>query len=221
MLATISDFAAHSPLHRRAVHRVIAAAFNAILRQPVGWFDASPDRTAGALANRLAADCYAIKSLTGERAGIAVSQVAVLVFGLYMSFSASWQLTLCLFATIPFIVLPVAIQAKVVQGFSERATAAFVAAGQTASETLLQLRTIAAFGLEQRSVERFQEELRLPYVQDVRKGVALGLGSGCAQGVILFGASLQYLVGGLFFDMGIVEFSEIMRCARQLLMLCP
>ena len=58
-------------------------------------------------------------------------------------------------------------------------------------------------------------------MQDVRKGVALGLGSGCAQGVILFGASLQYLVGGLFFDMGIVEFSEIMRCARQLLMLCP
>ena len=34
------------------------------------------------------------------------------------------------------------------QVFSERANAAFVSAGQTASETLLQLRTIAAFGLE-------------------------------------------------------------------------
>ena len=37
---------------------------------------------------------------------------------------------------------------------------AFVAAGQTASETLLQLRTIAAFGLEGRAAERFSDELR-------------------------------------------------------------
>ena len=208
---------AFSIISETMVLRVRTSAFSAILRQPVGWFDASPERTAGALANRLAADCYAIKSLTGERAGIAVSQAAVLIFGLYISFSASWHLTLCLFATIPFIVLPVIVQAKVVQGFSERATAAFVAAGQTASETLLQLRTIAAFGLEQRSVERFQDELRLPLVQDIRKGVALGIGSGCAQGVILFGAALQYLVGGVFYDLGLVEFGDIMRCLLVLI----
>ena len=66
-----------------------------------------------ALLAGLAADCFAIKALTGERAGLAVSQVAVLVSGLYISFEASWQLTLCLFATIPFIVLPVVVQAKV------------------------------------------------------------------------------------------------------------
>jgi ATP-binding cassette subfamily B (MDR/TAP) protein 1 len=175
--------------------RVRTAAFEAILRQPVGWFDMSTDHTAGALANRLAADCYTIKALTGERAGLAVSQIVVLVAGLYISFSASWQLTLSLFAVIPLIILPVVVQAKVVQQYSERATDAFVAAGQTASETLLQLRTIAAFGLEQRSVERFEAELRLPFAQDVRKGVALGLGTGCAQGVILFGAAFQYFIG--------------------------
>ena len=45
------------------------------------------------------------------------------------------------------------------------ANAAFVAAGQTASETLLQLRTVAAFGLEERAVERFAVELRLPLAQ--------------------------------------------------------
>ena len=137
--------------------------------------------------------------------------------GLYISFEASWQLTLCLFATVPFIVVPVAVQAKVVQRFSERATASFVAAGQTASETLLQLRTIAAFGLETRAVDRFAGQLSLPLMQDTRKGVALGVGSGCAQGVILFGAAFQYLVGGLFFDMGLVEFSDIMRCLLVLI----
>jgi len=141
----------------------------------------------------------------------------VLVAGLYISFSASWQLTLSLFAVIPLIILPVVVQAKVVQQFSERATNAFVAAGQTASETLLQLRTIAAFGLEQRSVERFEAELRLPFAQDVRKGVALGLGTGCAQGVILFGAAFQYFIGGIFFDLGIVGFDDIMRCLLVLI----
>ena len=64
------------------VLRVRTQAFGAIMRQPVGWFDSAPDRTAGALANRLSADCYAIKALTGERASIAISQVAILVVGL-------------------------------------------------------------------------------------------------------------------------------------------
>ena len=119
---------------------------------------------------------------------MAFSQVAILVAVLYISFEASWMLTLCLFGTIPLIVLPVAIQAKVVQKF---ANASIVAAGQTVSETLLQLRTVAAFGLENRSVERFHEELALPLKQDVRKGIALGIGGGVAQGAILLVAAFQ------------------------------
>ena len=92
------------------VLRVRAAAFQAILRQPVGWFDASSDHTAGSLSARLSTDCYMVKALTGERAGLVVSQVAVLLSGLGIAFASSWRITLCLFALVPMFILPVVVQ---------------------------------------------------------------------------------------------------------------
>ena len=88
-----------SLISERMVLRVRMAAFEAIVKQPIGWFDVSTDRMAGALANRLSEDCYKLKELTGERVALAASQIAVLVAGLTLSFSSSWMLTLCLFAS--------------------------------------------------------------------------------------------------------------------------
>ena len=108
-----------------------------------------------------------------ERASIAFSQLAVLIAGMGVSLSSSALLTVCTLGIIPVIVVPVAIQAKVVMKFAERANESLASAGQTASETLLQLRTVAAFGLETRRIENFGQELALPFQQDVRKGIAM------------------------------------------------
>lgn len=64
---------------------------------------------AGALVSQLSQDCYLLRGLTGERASLALSQIIVLVVGFYVSFSASWSLTLIVMGTIPIIVLPIAI----------------------------------------------------------------------------------------------------------------
>ena len=195
----------------RLVMRVRAAVFRSILRQHVGWFDASSDHTAGALVNRLSNDCFLLQALTGERASIALSQVVVLVGGLYISFSASWKLTLVIFGIIPLIVLPVAVSAKMVGKYSEAAAQSTVDAGRTVSETLLHLRTVAAFGLEGARIAQFAEELAPVLRHDVRKGLAVGVGGGVAAGTILLAAGFKYYIGGVFFANGWVEFPQIMR----------
>ena len=195
----------------RLVMRVRAAAFRSILRQHVAWFDASSDHTAGALVNRLSNDCFLLQALTGERASIALSQVVVLVGGLYISFDASWKLTLVIFGIIPLIVLPVAVSAKVVGKYSEAAAQSTVDAGRTVSETLLHLRTVAAFGLEGARIAQFGAELAPVLRHDVRKGLAVGVGGGVAAGTILLAAGFKYYIGGVFFANGWVEFPAIMR----------
>ena len=195
----------------RLVMRVRAAVFRSILRQHVGWFDASSDHTAGALVNRLSNDCFLLQALTGERASIALSQVVVLVGGLYISFSASWKLTLVIFGIIPLIVLPVAVSAKMVGKYSEAAAQSTVDAGRTVSETLLHLRTVAAFGLEGARIAQFADELAPVLRHDVRKGLAVGVGGGVAAGTILLAAGFKYYIGGVFFANGWVEFPQIMR----------
>ena len=216
-VGAISRQISSSIITERMVLRVRVAAFEAILRQPVGWFDGALDRTAGALSSRLATDCFQIKALTGERAGIAISQLAVLIGGLYISFDSSWRLTLCVFVIIPLTLIPVIAQAIVVKKYSERAAEALVAASSTASETLLQLRTVASFGLERHAMARFADELLLPTQQDVRKGIALGVGGGVAAGSILIGAAFQYIVGGAFFEADLIDFPDIMRCLLVLI----
>ena len=94
------------------VYRVRLAAFTTIMRQDIGWFDASSEHTAGALVSQLSSDCYLLRALTGERASMALSQLVVLVAGFYISFEASWSLTLIVMGTIPLIVLPIGIAAS-------------------------------------------------------------------------------------------------------------
>mmetsp|Transcript_107740 Transcript_107740/g.186982 ORF Transcript_107740/g.186982 Transcript_107740/m.186982 type:complete len:1153 (-) Transcript_107740:217-3675(-) len=210
----ISSF---SVITERMVSRVRDMAYQSILRQDIGWFDVSSDHTAGALVSQLGNDCFLLRSFTSERASLALSQAVVLIGGLYVSFDASWQLTLVVFAIIPLIVVPVIIQAKVVAKFVEASQSSFVDAGRHVSEALLHLRTIAALGAEDNRIEAFSSLLVLPYRQDVRKGVVSGIGTGVAGGVILFGAAFKYIIGGIFFDAGIVEFSDIMRCVLVLI----
>ena len=209
----------YSTITERMVLRVRALAFESILRQPVGWFDVSADRTAGALANRLSTDCFLLKALTGERAGLAAAQLAVMAAGFGLALSASWIITLCILIIIPLTAIPIVVQATVVTRFAERANAAMAAAGQTATETLLQLRTVSAFGLETAAIRRFSRELELPHTQAVRNGIALGVGSGVAAGMVLFGTAFQYVVGGAFVDGGLLTFADLMRCLVVLLMM--
>ena len=201
----------------RMVERVRAQAFRAVLRQHIGWFDTSAEHTAGALVNQLTSDCFLIKALTGERASLALSQLVLVGGGLYMSFDASWQLTLVLFATVPAIVLPLALQGKLVARFSERASLALVRAGSHVSESIVQLRTVRAFGLETAVAGRLEKDLEFAMRADTKKGIASGVGQGVGQGMILEAAAFQYFIGGVFFDMGIVGFQNIMTCLLVLI----
>ena len=108
-LGAVMRQVAFSTITARMVKRVRCAVFGKVVRQHIGWFDASVEHTAGAIVSQLGTDCFLLQALTGERASLAVSQIIVLVAGLYVSFEASWRLTLVVFVTIPIIVLPVGI----------------------------------------------------------------------------------------------------------------
>ncbi|KAL1511308.1 hypothetical protein AB1Y20_006113 [Prymnesium parvum] len=200
-----------SLITERMVMRVRLSAYTSIMRQNIGWFDGSDDRTAGALVSQLSSDCYLLRGLTGERASAALSQMVVLGAGFYISFAASWALTLVVMGSVPLIVLPIAIATAKVGKYAEAATKAAVEAGSTVSETLSNMRTIAAFGLQDERRGTFARQLDLPLKQEVRKGVAVGVGGGVSAGAIMYAAALQYLVAAYFFDAGWVTFDEVLR----------
>ena len=198
-----------SRVAEKVVRDVRATSFESAIRQAVGWHDA-PETSAGALTSRLAQDCSAVRALVGQRLALSVAMFVIVVGGLGLSFDASWRLTLVTLAIIPMIVAPIAVTASYVAKVAEVANQSLTRAGGVASEAVLHIRTVRAYGIEDVVTAKFDDFLELPERQAIRKGFAGGLGAGVAAATILFGAAFQYYIGGLFFRKGWVNFWDLM-----------
>ena len=179
----------------RVVRDVRTKSFEAMVRQPISWHDA-PERSAGALSSRLAQDTQAVRALVGQRIALSVAMVVIVVGGLGISFDASWRLTLVTLGIIPLIVLPIAVTGAYVAKVAEAAQESLVRAGGIATEAVLHMRTVRAYGIEGAISRKFDDFLELPERQAIRKGLAGGLGAGVAAATILLGAAFQYYIGG-------------------------
>jgi ATP-binding cassette subfamily B (MDR/TAP) protein 1 len=179
-----------------------------MLEMEVTWFD-SADNTAGALAQQLATDCMMIKALTGERASTSVSQIVTLIISFAIAFSQSWEMTLVMIGLFPLIGASFALQHKFITQAAGASMTATNEAGSVASQTLLNIRTINAFGLEQMSLLSFQKHLIIPLEQFITKGTVTGLAMGFSQLVILAGSGLAYYTGGQLVLLGRATFTQV------------
>ena len=170
-----------------------------------------PARAPGALSARLATDCYAVRSLAGERAATSAQLAVTLVAGLGVSFAANWRLTLVVLALVPVIGGVLGAQGAVIAEAADAARDATRDAGAHAAEALRHVRTCASLGLEARVADKFDALMVAPRAQFVCKGVVTGLCMGLAGFVILAGAGFQYYVGGLLYGRGLATFPQIMK----------
>ena len=174
----------------------------------VAWYD-RPENTAGSLAQQLATDCMMVKALTGERASTSASQMVTFAVSFAIAFWECWEMTLVMVGLFPLIGAAFAIQHSFVSQAAGAAMESTNEAGQVASQTLLNIRTINAFGLERIALDQFESKLVKPLQQFIRKGMVTGLGMGVGQFVILAGAGLAYYVGGQLVLMGRATFPQI------------
>ena len=90
----------------------------------------------------------------------------------------------------------------VIRGAAGEAQKSTNAAGAVVSETLLNIRTVAAYGLERAARDNFAQLLVAPMKQFHKKGLVTGLAMGASQCIILSGAGLAYYAGGEMFAAG-------------------
>ena len=192
----------------KLARRVREKSFLKMLQMEVTFFD-QPENTAGALAQQLATDCMMMKALTGERASTSVSQAVTFIVSFAIAFYQSWEMTLVMIGLFPIIIAAFALQHKFVTSSAGSAMNSTNEAGSVASQALLNIRTINAFGLEKVLAKSFEERLVEPLKQFVKKGFVTGLMMGFSQMVILAGAGLAYYVGGQLVLTGRATFTQV------------
>ncbi|XP_009482160.2 ATP-binding cassette sub-family B member 5 [Pelecanus crispus] len=160
--------------------RLRSLSFRALLQQEVGWYD-DQKNAVGVLLTRLATDASQVKGATGSRLGLMTMTVFTLVTAIVIAFVYGWQLTLLILACIPFVIATNAARVSSVSGHAAEDQKALEEAGRISTESVENIRTVAALTREEAFYERYITSLNGPYRDSLRKAPFYGFTYGVAQ----------------------------------------
>ncbi|EHB16584.1 Multidrug resistance protein 1 [Heterocephalus glaber] len=170
----------------RQTQKIRKQFFHAIMKQEVGWFDV---HDVGELNTRLTDDVFKINEGIGDKIGMFFQSMATFVAGFIIGFTRGWKLTLVILAVSPVLGLSAAIWAKVLSSFTDKELLAYAKAGAVAEEVLAAIRTVIAFGGQNKELERYNKNLEEAKRIGIKKAVSQHFSIGAAFLLLLMYAS--------------------------------
>ncbi|GAV56723.1 ABC_tran domain-containing protein/ABC_membrane domain-containing protein [Cephalotus follicularis] len=167
----------------RLTTRVRLSMFSAILSNEIGWFDLDENST-GSLTSTLAADATLVRSALADRLSTIVQNVSLTLTAFIIAFTLSWRLASVVVACFPLLIGASITEQLFLKGFGGDYSRGYSRATSLAREAISNIRTVAAFGAEDRVSIQFASELDLPNKQALLRGHISGFSYGVAQ---LFG----------------------------------
>ncbi|XP_032731931.1 phosphatidylcholine translocator ABCB4 isoform X2 [Lontra canadensis] len=176
----------------RQIRKIRQEFFHAILRQEIGWFDIN-DTTE--LNTRLTDDISKISEGIGDKVGMFFQAIATFFAGFIVGFVRGWKLTLVIMAISPILGLSAAVWAKILSAFSDRELAAYAKAGAVAEEALGAIRTVIAFGGQNKELERYEKHLENAKRIGIKKAISANISMGIAFLLIYASYALAFWYG--------------------------
>ncbi|KAM1108063.1 hypothetical protein PS2_004749 [Malus domestica] len=194
----------------KLVERIRALSFQKVVHQQVSWFD-DPANSSGAIGARLSTDASTIKSLVGDALALIVQNIATIMAGLVIGFTANWKLMLVVLAFSPLILLQGTLQAKFLKGFSADAKIMYEEASQVANDAIGSIRTVASFCSEKKVMEAYKKKCEGPLKQGVRLGVVSGSGFGFSFFLMFCTNALIFYIGAILVKHGQATFEQVFK----------
>lgn len=176
----------------RQIKKIRENFFHAIMRQEIGWFDVND---VGELNTRLLDDVSKINEGIGDKVGLLVQSVTTFVTGFIVGLIRGWKLTLVILAVSPVLGLSAALWAKVLSAFTDKEQAAYAKAGAVAEEVLGAIRTVIAFGGQEKEIKRYHKNLEDAKRIGIRKAITSNISMGAAFLLIYASYALAFWYG--------------------------
>ncbi|XP_034375052.1 phosphatidylcholine translocator ABCB4 isoform X1 [Arvicanthis niloticus] len=176
----------------RQIKKIRQKFFHAILRQEMGWFDIKGTTE---LNTRLTDDISKISEGIGDKVGMFFQAMATFFAGFIVGFIRGWKLTLVIMAISPILGLSTAVWAKILSTFSDKELAAYAKAGAVAEEALGAIRTVIAFGGQNKELERYQKHLENAKKIGIKKAISANISMGIAFLLIYASYALAFWYG--------------------------
>uniref|UniRef100_A0A8C3GPQ2 Phosphatidylcholine translocator ABCB4 n=1 Tax=Cairina moschata TaxID=8855 RepID=A0A8C3GPQ2_CAIMO len=176
----------------RQIKKIREKFFHAIMRQEIGWFDVND---VGELNTRLIDDVSKINEGIGDKIGLLVQSVTTFVTGFIVGLIRGWKLTLVILAVSPVLGLSAALWAKVLSAFTDKEQAAYAKAGAVAEEVLGAIRTVIAFGGQEKEIKRYRKNLEDAKRIGIKKAITANISMGVAFLLIYASYALAFWYG--------------------------
>lgn len=153
--ATFARFYLVSWLGERVVADIRAAVYDNLLRLHVGFFDYNRP---GEIASRLVSDLTVIQTIIGSSASVALRNLLLLTGGIALLVITSPKLTGLVVLMVPVVVLPIVIFGRRVRKLSRHSQDRIADVSSRAGEILGAIRTVFAFGQQDRESRAFRDD---------------------------------------------------------------
>ncbi|XP_018647433.1 multidrug resistance protein 1, 2, 3 (p glycoprotein 1, 2, 3), putative, partial [Schistosoma mansoni] len=184
IVSFIQDFCMNISASRQ-INRIRLLYFKSILRQDIPWYD---EQSSGSLISKLSQNIELIERGIGTTLGGFIKYISGFIVGIIISFSVGWKLTLVACAMLPVVAAVFGCFGFIMKYFTVKEIAAYARAGSIAGEVLEAVRTVVAFGGEQKELARYSEQLVFAEKVGLRKSTATGGVTG-AIGLTIFCSS--------------------------------
>ncbi|GAB1289407.1 Phosphatidylcholine translocator ABCB4 [Apodemus speciosus] len=165
----------------------------------MGWFDIQGTAELNTRLTDLLQTCFTdiskISEGIGDKVGMFFQAIATFFAGFIVGFIRGWKLTLVIMAISPILGLSTAVWAKILSTFSDKELAAYAKAGAVAEEALGAIRTVIAFGGQDKELERYQKHLENAKKIGIKKAISANISMGIAFLLIYASYALAFWYG--------------------------
>jgi ATP-binding cassette subfamily B (MDR/TAP) protein 1 len=142
-----------------------------------------------------------LKEGIGEKLSIFIYLLMSFIISVIFSLFYGWKLTLAVLSCAPIIIISTAVVARVQSSLTEKELKSYSKAGAVAEEVLSSIRTVVAFGGEQKELGRYEDRLIPAEKNGKKKGIFSGFGGGLMWFIIYCCYALAFWYGiGLILD---------------------
>ncbi|KAI8561875.1 hypothetical protein RHMOL_Rhmol04G0376000 [Rhododendron molle] len=194
----------------KLIQRIRSLSFEKVVHQEISWFD-DPKNSSGAVGARLSTDASTLRSLVGDSLAQIVQNMATVIAGLVIAFTANWILALIILVVLPLVVLQGFFQQKFIDGFGDDAKATYKEASQVANDAIGSIRTIASFCAEKKVMDMYQTKCQAPMKHGVRVGLVSGTGFGFSLFAFYCTNAFCFYIGALLVEHGKATYEDVFK----------
>ncbi|KAL2494601.1 ABC transporter B family member 9 [Forsythia ovata] len=194
----------------KLIQRIRSLSFKKVVHQEISWFD-NPCNSSGAVGARLSTDASTVRSLVGDALALIVQNIATVIAGLTIAFTANWLLAIIILLVLPLVGLQGFLQMRFYKGFSADAKVMYEEASQVANDAVSSIRTVASFSAEEKVMKMYEQKCEAPVKQGVRIGLVSGAGFGAGSFALFCTNSFCFYIGAVLIQHGKASFGDVFK----------